>query len=325
MSKDMLSSIKEFSFQFEYEPKIENEENFQKKDRFIIAGMGGSNLGTDFLKMYKPDLDLHVHRNYGLPSLPSFDSLSEHTLIASSYSGGTEELIDAYTKAKESGMSLIAVTGGGKLLELAKNDKTPYIELPNTGIEPRVALGFSLRAMLKVMGDEDALLESGKLKDELQVEDYEKTGKELSEKTKGRVPVIYSSTKNKPLSRVWKINLNESGKIPSFWNVFPELNHNEMTGFDSIDEMKDRFNFIFLSDSSDHPRIQKRMEVAKKLFEDRNMPVEVIKLESNKGIFYKIFSTVVLAGWHAYYTAESYGLSASEVPMVEDFKKMIKD
>ena len=147
----------------------------------------------------------------------------------------------------------------------------------------------------------------------------------LAETLKGKVPVIYSSATNKSIAYNWKIKFNETGKIPAFYNVVPELNHNEMTGFDAKEssaKLSENFHFIFLKDDSDHPQNLKRMEVMEKLYADRGFPVSVLELRGSSKIE-KIFSSLVLADWAAYHTAEIYGLESEQVPMVEEFKKLV--
>jgi glucose/mannose-6-phosphate isomerase len=198
--------------------------------------------------------------------------------------------------------------------------------MPNIGIQPRSALGFHTKALLKIMGKARELSEITQLADLLWPEDFEAQGKELAERIKDKVPVIYASEANQALAYNWKIKFNETGKIPAFYNVFSELNHNEMTGFDVKDSsrhLSQNFMFFLLTDKDDHPQIQKRMKVLKKLYEDRGLQVEVLEM-SGKSKFYKIFSSLVLADWIAYYTAKQYNLEPEQVPMVEEFKKLIQ-
>jgi len=116
-----------------------------------------------------------------------------------------------------------------------------------------------------------------------------------------------------------------TGKIPAFYNVFPESNHNEMTGFDAVEKAKPllkNFHIIFLRDKTDHLRIQKRMEVVESLYKDRGLPVTKVALNT-ENIFLKIFESTLTADWTAYYTSQIYGADPSEVPMVEELKKLI--
>lgn len=321
----MKNFIENFNIQFSYKPIIENSNNFKPFRKFIVAGMGGSHLAADLLKTWKPELDIIIHEDYSLPAISS-EELKSRLFIASSYSGNTEEIIDSLTNALDNGASALIIAVGGKLLDIAKSRNLPYIQLPNTpNLEPRNALGFSFNALLKAMGEKEALEETAKLAETLKPKDFEEEGKKLAKILKEFVPIIYSSTRNMAIAYNWKIKFNETGKIPAFYNVLPELNHNEMTGFDVKDKsraLSEKFRFIFLDDSEDHPKIQKRMSILKRLYEDRGLKIEIVEL-NDENIFLKIFSSLVLADWTAYYTALEYNLEPAQVPMVEEFKKLI--
>lgn len=315
----MDQAIRDFAKQFEYQPEIVGQ--FQAHKKFLVSGMGGSHLGADIVQTAIPDLDLIIHRDYDLPKIDWKDRL----FIASSYSGNTEEVVDGLKSALDKKLSVAAIAVGGQLIESAKENNIPYVQMPDTGIQPRSALGFSFLGLLKLMSQESLLTESAKLSSKLKPTDQEAEGKALAEKLKGKVPVVYASNRNLTIAYNWKIKLNETGKIPAFYNVFPELNHNEMTGFDVKDssrELSEKFHFIFLQDSDDHPRVQKRMEVLKKQLEERGLPVETINIEGSSRVE-KIFTTLPLADWMAFHTAAIYGLESEQVPMIEEFKKLI--
>lgn len=321
----MREAIKNFSTQFGFNPKIENRDNFRHAKKYVVCGMGGSHLAADLLKIWRPGLDIVIHRNYGLPSLPQGD-LKNRLIILSSYSGNTEETLDAYNQAKKDSLQMAAISVGGELMERAQKGKTPYIKLLDLDIQPRLALGLSMLGFLKFFGEEKALKELGALQATFHPESYESEGKKLAKRILGRVPVIYSSEANGPISYNWKIKFNETGKIPAFCNTFPELNHNEMTGFDVKESSRDLsrgFYFIILRDIKDHPRVLKRMAVLERLYKDRGLPVEVVEI-NGASAFERIFSSLILADWTAYYTAENYGLESEQVPMVEEFKRIIK-
>lgn len=320
----MDKAIRDFYKQFTYEPVLENGGSLANVNTFVVCGMGGSHLAAGLVKAWNPYLDIIIHRDYGLPAI-SEGELKTSLIIASSYSGNTEEVLDSFDKARKRRLPLAAVAIGGKLLELAKKHTIPYVQMPDTGIQPRSALGFSIRALLRIMGQDGALEELKDLAPALNSPHYEKEGKALAGKLKGFVPVIYTSTRNQPVAYNWKIKLNETGKIPAFYNVFPELNHNEMTGFDvnpSSKKLSERFYFLILSDEADHLQVQKRMKILKGLYEGRSLKVELLPLKG-KSVFEKMFSSLLLADWTAFYTAQNYGLESEKVPMVEEFKKMI--
>lgn len=338
----MDRAIRDFPKQFAWQPEVANKEKLHAAGEVIVAGMGGSNLAADLLMMRHSELSLTVYKDYGLPphkeygmppqsdELPNLDletTFARTLLIASSYSGNTEEALSAYAAARERGMQVAAVAAGGTLLEYAKRDRTPYVQMPETGIQPRMALGFNLRALLALLGDEDGLRETETLSVLLHPASAEQEGKALAEALHGFVPVVYSSMANLPIAYNWKIKFNETGKVPAFSNVFPELNHNEMTGFDWVKKNKAlsrQFHFIFLEDKEDSQNIRKRMKICRKLYEDRGLAVTVSALKGNS-LFHKVFSSLLLADWAAYHTALLYAAEPEQVPLVEEFKKLMRE
>jgi glucose/mannose-6-phosphate isomerase len=261
--------------------------------------------------------------DYGLPARVETDTL----VIASSYSGNTEETISAYEEARRQNLPLAALAVGGKLIAMAKRDGVPYVQMPNTGIQPRSALGFSLRALLALMGQEQLLAESARLEHSLDAEALQAGGEALAAKLAGRMPVIYASQRNYAVAYNWKIKFNETGKIPAFMNAVPELNHNEMTGFDVTDasrELSERFAFVLLKDEGDHSRVQKRMDILERLYQERGLMVEALPLTGASRI-HAVFASLLLADWAAVATAAHYGLESEQVPMVEEFKKLIAE
>jgi glucose/mannose-6-phosphate isomerase len=321
----MEEAIKKFATQFNFDPEIQNSEKFKPAQSFVLAGMGGSHLSAGLLKMANPDLDLYIHRDYGLPAL-SHKKFASSLFIASSYSGNTEEVLDFVQKAHDKNYSVAVVALGGSLIDFAKKNNLPYIQLPDVGLEPRSALGFSLVALAKLTNNTKLLSDLRALSLHINPLKMEEAGKELAKKMAGKVPIIYSSRANISLAYNWKIKFNETGKIPAFYNIFPELNHNEMTSFDVIDSTKDlskNFHFIFLKDNHDHPKVIKRMDTTKKLLEDRNFTVSVLEIGRSDSFWENVFNLLLLADWTALYISNAYGTEAEAVPMIEEFKKLI--
>jgi len=317
----MEKAIKDFLKQFAYEPEIVNADKLSTYSKYILVGMGGSGLSGKLLNTSNPEIDLQVHSDYGLPKSIGKDTL----VICSSYSGDTEEVVSALKEAQKKGIPVAVLARGGKLIDMAEKDGLPYVQFPDTKIQPRTATGFSFRGLLKILGREDILKETGALKDIILVEELEDAGKALAKTLFEKVPVICSSTSNLSLAYIFKIKFNETSKVPAFYNVFPELNHNEISGFDSVDATKElyqSFHFIFLKDENDNPQIQKRMEVLEGLYEDRGFGVELVALQGND-VYERMFSAVLLADWTAYYLSKLYGTEPNEVAMQEEFKKLI--
>ncbi len=320
----MEESIKNISAQFAFEPVIENESKLRSANGFVVGGMGGSHLSAGLLKIISPNLDIFIHRDYGLPTAVS-EWFKNALYIASSYSGNTEETLDFAQKAFDAKYNLAIISTGGKLIEFAKKNSIPFILLPQANIQPRAALGYSLLALVRFIEGDGAMREFQKVGLQIDPLRWREVGEALAEEVKTKVPVIYASQQNFALAYSWKITMNETAKIPAFYNVLPELNHNEMTGFDVVKgtrKLSKDFMFVCLADPNDQPQIMRRMEVLKKVYEDRGLVVKTIELTGNSSLE-KVFNSLVLAGWTALSLSKIYGTEAEQVPMVEEFKKLI--
>ncbi|MBT4941569.1 MAG: hypothetical protein HOL80_04385 [Candidatus Magasanikbacteria bacterium] len=320
----MEQAILDFAKQFAYEPTVEHSETLKTYTSFLLTGMGGSHLAADIVKNILPEIDLTIHHDYGVAPV-SKEKSAQSLFIASSYSGNTEEVVEGYRQAKAAGTAIAVLATGGTLIALAKADGTPYIQIPDTGIQPRSALGFSLLALLKIMKQDALLSQIQQLQHLLDPASLQKQGEEIASKLEEKTPIIYASQKNLSIAYNWKIKCNETGKIPAFYNTIPELNHNEMNGFDLQENSRHlakQFCVILLSDDTDHPQNIKRMQVVKELYEARGITTMEIPL-SGATSEEKIFTSILTADWVAITLAKHYGHEAEQVPMIEEFKQKI--
>lgn len=319
----MEETLRRFGEQFEWEPVIMNKDAFKTYARYVVCGMGGSHLGAWLIKKYGPAANIVIHRDYGLPELPDWE---DTLVILSSYSGSTEEVLDSAGVARSQGLPMAAISTGGPLLAFAKEQGIPYVEIPDLGLEPRMAIGFSILGIARLMHRSDveaAAREAGKAADPFGPKE---AGKNLATLLTGKTPIIYASANNTVLAYIWKIKLNETAKIPAFANVFPELCHNEFCGLDVADttrSLSSGMQFLFLRDPNDHLRIKKRMDVAEELLKERGMSVERIELSGDG--FAQLFATAFLSDWTSFTLAETYGVPALPTPLIAEFKKRILD
>jgi len=329
----MNEAIMRFTEQFDWQPHVENATHFNTYKNYIVCGMGGSALAPWLIKYYGAQSgSLMFHREYGLPIIAE-DALKESLIILSSYSGDTEEVLDSAREAIERGFSIAMLTKGGRLLKLAQDHNLPYVLIPDMGLEPRMAIGLSMLGIARLMQNielEDSIRAAGKTIDPAASRDE---GQRIAEKLRSKIPLIYSSAANLPLAYIWKIKCNESAKIPAFYNAFPELCHNELSGFDITDStraLSANIHAIFLEDDTDHPRIQKRMQIASQIFGEKGVPVEHVNLlgeASSVGRlgFEKAFYTALLADWVSLELAQYYHVPDAETPLIADFKRRMAE
>ncbi|TSC67170.1 MAG: glucose/mannose-6-phosphate isomerase, partial [Parcubacteria group bacterium Gr01-1014_72] len=246
-------------------------------------------------------------------------------LIASSYSGNTEETIDALKTAIKTGLPAAVITSGGTLAKLAEEHSLPHIILPNPGIQPRMAVGFAVKALARLTGTLETEKELAALSHTLAPDTLEEAGAALAKKLRGHIPLIWSSAGNESIAYNWKIKFNETGKSPAFHNVFPELNHNELQAFDASETTRplvEKLVVLLLTDSDDDSRIVKRMNVLETLFTARD--IGVIKVPfAGKTRAERIFSSLLLADWTTLALARAYGRDPETVPFIEEFKRAV--
>ena len=319
----MEETIGKFTEQFSWEPVVENEPQLDSYKHFVVCGMGGSQLAPMLLRSWLHEGAIVLHRDYGLPALsPEFETNA--LIILSSYSGTTEETLDSARLAMEKKLPTVAVSTGGKLIEFAKEHGLPYVQIPELGLQPRLATGFSLLAIARLMKASDLVARIQKTGRALDLHARKAEGLKLAEALRGNTPLIYSSKQNEPIAYVWKIKLNETSKIPAFYNVFPELCHNEINGMDPADATRPLtagMHVLMLEDESDDPRNRKRMQVASEIFKERGIAVSHIALSGEP--MQKAFDQSVLADWVSYALADYYRVPAEETPLIAEFKRRI--
>jgi len=322
----MRQHILDFPQQFEKGLGLAQNVKIEGKfEKAIVSGMGGSAWPADILAAWL-DLPIRVNRNYQLPA-------SKRDLaIFSSYSGNTEECLSAYQEAVKKGLTIAAVTSGGQLKELCQKNSTPFVEIP-TGLVPRMATGYIFTALYSILSKSgltnDKSSEFLAMAKNLKPAEQENQGRDLAQKLKGKIPIIYVSDKLKALGYIWKIKFNENSNSPAFTHYFPELNHNELEGMAHEKECESHdqpiLHCLILKDPADQPKIKKRMDLTAEILNESGLPTEVIDL-TGQSLLEKIFSSIILADWASYYLAQEYGvepLAATET--IEEFKKKMKE
>jgi glucose/mannose-6-phosphate isomerase len=315
----MKEILRTYNTQFAFRPEIKNEHLIRKNFKhLIVCGMGGSHLPAGILKTIQPDLDIYIHSDYDIPSF-SKAFLESALLVASSYSGNTEEVLSFYKKIKQLyDLPVLCISMGGELLQYAIQHNDPYIILPQTGFEPRTALGITTIALASVYKDKDSMYHIQNL--EIDILTLEQQAQDLALHIKDKTPIFYASNQNMHLAYNWKIKCNETAKQIAFYNVFPESNHNELESYEYISNSQ--ITPIILRDTTDHARIQRRFDVFVEILKQKNISYIEIDI-SHTDIYKKIFNSIVLGDFVTASIAENKGYPQAQVPLIEEFKKKL--
>ena len=228
----------------------------------MVAGMGGSAIGGDLAAAAIGDRavrPVRTNRGYALPSWLDSDTL----LLFASYSGDTEETLAAYEQARALDARRVALTTGGQLSELAREDGIPVIGIPS-GMQPRAAVIYMTVAALECAA---ACGASPSLRHEIEasvptlraVADDDSAPRWLAGELHERIPVVYGAGRTAAPAVRWKTQLNENAKVAAFASALPEADHNEVCGVD------ERLAAVFLDDDMLDRRLRRRIDATRKV------------------------------------------------------------
>ena len=317
--------------QTQFAPTVEHPEHDDRPiENIVITGMGGSALAALLLKTLlktRASQPIEVVRGYTLPAY-----VNEKTLvIASSYSGNTEETLSALTGALESGAQIGIITSGGKLGESASEKGICHVLLP-VGFQPRMAVIYNLVALITLLTHFKVV--SSTLLDEVRsTGDFVKEAsdawtkevtvdknyaKQLALLAVGKTPVFYGGELTAPVAYKWKISWNENAKNVAFWNEYPEFNHNEFMGWASH-PIEKPFAVFDLVSNFEHSQVLKRFEVSDKLLSGRRPKANVIALGGDTLLKQLLWGSI-LADFTSIYVAVLNGVDPTPVELIEKLK-----
>jgi glucose/mannose-6-phosphate isomerase len=296
----------------------------------VVAGMGGSALAALMVRAWLgPALNVpfEVVRTYNLPGYVGPSTL----VIASSYSGNTEETLSGLREARDKGAEVAVIASGGALIEMAEAEGMAHVKLPS-GLQPRMGVIYNLRALLALLAhfgvtEKDYLGEVAGLAGWLQEESAnwlpgvtvdKNYAKQLALLSVGKTPVFYGGSVMGPLAYKWKISWNENAKNVAFWNEYPEFNHNEFIGWTSHPVEKP-FAVFDLASPFEHPQILKRFTVSDKLLSGRRPKATVVELKGETVIASMLWGSV-LSDFASIYTAILNGVDPTPVDLIEKLK-----
>jgi glucose/mannose-6-phosphate isomerase len=294
----------------------------------VIAGMGGSGIGGALARAALGDRcsrPIVLSRDYGLPPWTTPDT----TVLCTSYSGNTEETLAAYEAAGALGARRIVATTGGKLADAARADGVPVIPLPGA-FQPRVAVAYLLVVALEVAGlcgvaprvhleIDVAAAHAEQLAAEWGPDGPEDgLAKSLARGLHGTIPQIAGSGVTAPIAYRWKTQINENVKQPAFSHELPELDHNEIVGWNGAGELG-RFSAVFLADSDLHPRIGQRIELTRGLIAAH--AAATYRVESRgEHQTERLISLVLLGDLVSIYMAVLRGVDPSPIDVMDRLK-----
>jgi glucose/mannose-6-phosphate isomerase len=303
-------------------------------DAVVVCGMGGSAIGGDLMRTFveaEAPVPVQVVRGYTLPGFVSGSTL----VVVSSYSGGTEETLSCYADARARGATVLAITSGGEVQRRADEADDRLIEIPG-GMQPRAALGFSLGVLLRLAReiglaaipdeDFDAAVDAARARSERlgspgsASNDAVTLARTLHEK----LAVVYSGPGLlEAVNMRWRTQIHENAKAPAVGNLLPELDHNEIMGYEAApDPIASQMAVVVLRDGGDHPQIHKRMDATRDLVQDGIASWTVVDSEGPSQLG-RMLSLLQLGDFVSFYLAMLQEVDPTPVETIQQLKKTL--
>src|SRR4030043_254552 len=307
---------------------------YSKPDNVIVAGMGGSAIGGELLKDWASDkapVPIEVCRAYALPAYANEKSL----VLIVSYSGETEESLSAFLDAAKRKCMIFCVSSGGSLLEFAEKLNLPYLRVPS-GMPPRAALPYLFVPLLKSLEKmkiapsvSDDLSEAITLLARISGENApqkpakDNFAKRLASEINGTVPIVYGFGVYRSVAQRFKQQFNENSKVPSKWEFFSELNHNEIVGWENAEKLARCFSTIFIRDKNEPNEIRNRIEATKTLMQPAQSNMFEV-WSQGKSALAKMLSTICIGDFTSVYLAVLRGVDPPPVSTIALLKEKME-
>ena len=336
-SDDMLSRIAELPRQcchaWENLQSLELPPEYRQVNQIVVLGMGGSAIGGDLLRaLAEPECALPIvtHRDYTVPAFVNAETL----VIASSYSGNTEETLSAFEEARKRGAALVVITTDGRLARRARELGAPLLTFDYQS-QPRAALGYSLVSLigivqkLALIGDKAADLEEAiavmqALQEEIRetVPVSENPAKQLAKRLYGHLPVVYGAGYLAEVAHRWKTQFNENAKAWGFYEQLPELNHNAVAGYQFPEQLTEMVVVVMLISSLDHPRNKARFQVTQEILTRRGIAYQTIEARGESPLA-QMLSAIHFSDYVSFYLAMLYEVDPTPVKDIDYLKKRL--
>ncbi len=334
--QDMLGHINALPDQFEGAWQLAQTlplpEPFTDARQIVIAGMGGSAIGGDYLAALVADsspVPVIVNRDY---TLPAHVRGPETLVIASSYSGHTEETLAAFDEALDRGTQLMVVTAGGALAQRGAEAGVPVWQFSYDS-QPRAAFGWSFGLLVGLasrLGLADgladdaaeavAVMRQGRDHFKAETPIARNPAKRLAGQFCDRIGVYYGAGILAPVARRWKCQVNENAKAWAEYDTLPEQNHNGVAGLDHPRQGIEKLFCVFLQSSTDHARVRLRQELSVKLYLQEAIGVDTVKARGHSRLAQMMYASQ-FGDYMSYYLAMENRVDPTPIPQISALKE----
>jgi glucose/mannose-6-phosphate isomerase len=303
-------------------------------ENVVVLGMGGSGVAGDVLAAvagpFMP-VPAVVSKGYECPSFVGEGPLC----FAISFSGDTEETVEAATEAAAAGARMVVLSSGGQLAGLAADWGAPWVRLPGDIPMPRAGIGAVSIPPLVILERiglfpgasgwiDETVAQLRRRRDQL-VKDGN-PAEELAQAIGRTIPIFYGGGSLGAVAALRAKNqVNENAKCPSFWAAHPELCHNEVVGWGQHgDVTRQVFTLVHLRHDDEHPQVGRRFDVVRDYCEEVVAAIHEVRAEG-EGDLAQLFDLILFGDFLSLHLAYQAGVDPGPIPVLQEIKRRLAE
>ena len=341
-TEDMLGHInaapEQLQMAWQYGLSQPLPETFSAIRQVVFCGMGSAATGGDLLGALMQEssqLPLFVCRHYDLPAWVQGAST---LVIASSFSGDTEETLSAYDQAVERGLPVIAITTGGRLADKARQNPQAILWQFEHHAPPSATLPWHLGVLLALahrlgwltdldtdIAEAVSLMQQSRERYNAEIPTAQNPAKRQAGQWIERLPVFYGSGAFEVVARRWKTLMNENAKLFAAYEALPEANHNAAAGIIFPEALMSKLAVCFIeSPTFDHPRVALRHQLTRMLYLQAGIMIDSF-MPQGESLLAQLLHAIYFADYASYYAALANDANPSAIEPIAELEAMLQE
>jgi len=318
--------------------KLNLPKSYARVKNIVVAGLGGSALGAQVIDaVFSRELTvpLDIVNDYHLPGY-----VDENTLVVlSSYSGSTEEVLNAAAEATKAKAKSLIIASGGELAKIAKQKKIPALifnPISNPSGSPRMGLGYSIFGQISLLKKSGllSLAEADVDKTVQVIQKYQQIfgvdspaqnnqAKKLAKDLLNRAVFYVGAEHLVGSAHVAANQFNENAKVFGSFFAMPELNHHLLEGLRFPATNKENLFFILVESNLYDKRVQKRFAILKEILKRQEITYSSYELKEKTKLS-QACEMLVFGSCVSFYLAMLEGIDPTPIPQVDYFKEAMR-
>lgn len=316
--------------------KLRVPTTWQRLTKVAVCGMGGSHLGPDILRSVYADqlpVPVTIIADYRLPAW-----VDENTLVVcSSYSGSTEETMEALKTAVRRRAKVLVMATGGALAKAAGMYHLPlfrYEPKANPSGQPRLGTAYGMMGLLAVWKQLGWIRVPASLPGQLATVAERATrrfgpdrpmasnaAKQLAYAWRKKTPLLIGAEWTAGNLHTFVNQIHENAKTFATWYLLPDLDHHLLEGLRNR-AVGRTLSALFIDDANYHPRTQRRLILTRRILGDQSITALTFR-SRGKDRLAQAIELLAFGGYVSWYLAGLRNVKPAPIPTVDYLKAQL--